>query len=138
MEWATKAVAAIEEQQKAVKEESAVWMVGEQLKDICRREPAAAEIICQDLSVKEMSITAAEKQIKAWADKHKVGNFACVTPMRAERILREFYKVNWPEGAREGGMGHKLPEMAAPAVALDEAKPEPKKPGRVLDLSDFL
>ena len=123
MEWVRKAVAAIEEQQKAVKEESAVWMVGEQLKDICRREPEAAEIICQDLSVKEMSLTAAEKQIKAWADKHKVGNFACVTPMRAERILREFYK---------------LPEMAAPAVALDETKPEPKKPGRVLDLSDFL
>lgn len=123
MEWVRKALAAIEEQQKAVKEESAVWMVGEQLKDICRREPAAAEIICQDLSVKEMSLTAAEKQIKAWADKHKTGNFACVTPMRAERILREFYH---------------LPEMAAPAVALDEAKPEPKKPGRVLDLSDFL
>ena len=123
MEWVEKAIAAIEEQQKTAKEESAVWMVGEQLKDICRREPAAAEIICQDLSVKEMSITAAEKQIKAWADKHKVGNFACVTPMRAERILREFYH---------------LPEMAATAVALDGAAPERRKPGKVLDLSDFL
>lgn len=32
------AIQAIEEQQKQVKERSAAWMVGEQLKDICRRE----------------------------------------------------------------------------------------------------
>ena len=138
MSCVEKAIAAIEEQQAEVKARSAQWMVGEQLKDICRHEPGCAELIAEDLQVKEMSITEAEKKIKAFADKNKTGNFACVTPMRAERILREFYKVNWPEGARGGGLGHKLPEMAAPAVAPDEAKPEPKKPGRVLDLSDFL
>ena len=33
----------------------------------------------------------AEKKIKAYADAHKTGSFACVTPVEAERILREFY-----------------------------------------------
>lgn len=89
--WIEKAVGLIEEQQKAVKERSAQWMVGEQLKDMCRREPECAELLYQDLQVKEMSITEAEKKIKAFADKNKTGNFACVTPMEADRILREFY-----------------------------------------------
>ena len=97
MDWTGEALRLIEEQQKAVKEGSAPWMVGEQLKDICRREPASAELIGQDLTVKEMSITEAEKKIKAFADKHKTGNFACVTPVQAEKILREFYGLENPE-----------------------------------------
>lgn len=125
------AVRLIEEQQKAVKDYSAAWMVGEQLKDICRREPQSAELIAQDLTVKEMSITEAEKQIEAFAKKHKVGNCGCVTPVQAERILRKFYKVNWSEGTREGGLGYHLPEAGE--------QPEPVKPAKkVLDLSDFM
>ena len=85
------AIQAIEAQQAKVKERSPQWMVGEQLKDICRMEPRSAELIAQDLQVKEMSITEAEKKIKAFADAHKTGGFACVTPMEADRILREFY-----------------------------------------------
>lgn len=132
-EYQEKALRLIEEQQKAVKEGSAPWMVGEQLKDICRREPASAELIGQDLTVKEMSITEAEKKIKAFADKHKTGNSACVTPMQAEKILREFYKVNWPEGTREGGLGHHLPEGGG-AEPVAAEKPERK----TIDLADFL
>ena len=89
--WIEQAICAIEEQQKKVKERSAPWMVGEQLKDICRREPKSAELIYQDLQNEAMSIVEAEKKIKAFADKNKTGNFACVTPMEADRILREFY-----------------------------------------------
>ena len=96
-----KAIAAIEKQQAEVKARSPQWMVGEQLKDICRREPKSAELIAQDLTVKEMSITEAEKKIKAFADKHKTGNFACVTPIEAEKILREFYGL--PEPFEDGG-----------------------------------
>ena len=40
-----------------------------------------------------MSISHAEKKIKAWADKHKTGNFAFVSPDKAEEILREFYGI---------------------------------------------
>lgn len=82
--------ALIEAQQKG-KEGTAPWMVGEQLKEIALREPASAELLAQDLTVEAMSIVAAEKKIKAYADGHKVGNFACVTPKVAEGILREFY-----------------------------------------------
>ncbi|MDE7242999.1 MAG: hypothetical protein K2O18_03340, partial [Oscillospiraceae bacterium] len=96
------------------------WMVGEQLKDICRREPHSAELLVQDLKVKDMSITAAEKKIKAYADKHKTGSFACVTPSEADRILREFYGL--PE-----------PEAAAPPPM-----PKPTADRKIIDLADFL
>lgn len=137
MDVLNEALRAIEAQQKEVKEGTAAWMVGEQLKDICRAEPASAELILQDLSVKEMSITEAEKKIKAWADKHRVGNFACVTPMRAEEILREFYKVNWPEGTREGGLGHGMPKRGENTPAAAPVKTA-KASRKVLDLSDFV
>ena len=73
------AIALLEAQQAKVKPRSPQWMVGEQLKDICRMEPRSAELIAQDLENEAMSITAAEKKIKAFADGHKTGNFACVT-----------------------------------------------------------
>lgn len=117
--YVDEALRAIEAQQKEVKEFSAPWMVGEQLKDICRAEPTSAELILQDLSVKEMSITAAEKKIEAHASKHKVGNCGCVTPMQAEKILREFYG---------------LPERGGAAQTHTASKPVRK----VLDLSDFV
>lgn len=84
-----KALLAIEAQQP--KQRNAVWMVGEQLKDMLRAEPELAEIVEQDLSVAAMSLAECEKKIKAYADKHKTGNFACVIPSEAERIIREFY-----------------------------------------------
>ena len=68
-----------------------VWMVGEQLKDLCRNEPKSAELVAQDLDIPEMSLMHCEKQIKAYADSHRKGNFACVIPSVAEKIIREFY-----------------------------------------------
>ncbi len=85
----------IEAQQKG-KEYTAPWMVGEQLKEICRREPHAAELVDKDLDVKEMSLEACEKKIKAWADAHKKGASACVPPNVAEDIIREFYGIPSP------------------------------------------
>ncbi len=89
MSMVDKAIEKIRGQQG--KERSPVWMVGEQLIDICRHEPACAELIVQDLENEAMSLVKAEKKIKAYADGHKTGNFACVTPDEADRILREFY-----------------------------------------------
>ena len=110
------AIQAIEAQQAKVKERSPQWMVGEQLKDICRMEPGSAELIAQDLQVKEMGIVAAEKKIKAFADAHQTGGFACVTPVESDRILREFYGL--------------------PAVG--ETAPAPDRAGdNVLRLEDF-
>ena len=112
------AIQAIEAQQAKVKERSPQWMVGEQLKDICRLEPRSAELIAQDLQVKEMGIVEAEKKIKAFADAHKTGSFACVTPMEADRILREFYG------------------LPAAGEAVQAPAPEPAK-DNVLRLEDF-
>ena len=129
MSYVEKAIAAIEEQQAKVKARSAQWMVGEQLKDICRHDPACAELIYQDLQVKEMSITEAEKKIKAFADKNKTGNFACVTSMEAEGILRKFYGL--PEPFQDGG---------APERGEESQETENRNRGerKVLDLADFL
>lgn len=105
----------IEAQQAKVKERSAPWMVGEQLKDICRREPKSAEIIDADLDNEGMSIVEAEKKIKAYADKHKTGSFACVTPAEADEILRKFYGIS---GAEETVQEVKKPSRKV--VRLDD------------------
>lgn len=80
----------IEAQQKG-KENTAPWMVGEQLKDICRSDPHCAELVDKDLDNTAMSIVEAEKKIKAWADKNKQGGCAVVPPNVAEKIIRELY-----------------------------------------------
>ncbi len=90
-EFQEKAIRAIEAQQAKLEEDSNPWMVGEQLKDICRMEPHSAELIAQDLQVKEMGIAEAEKKIRAFADSRKKGNSSGVSGRQADRILREFY-----------------------------------------------
>ena len=92
-----RAIAMLEDQQSKVQARSPQWMVAEQLKDICRREPYSAELIAQDLENPVMSITEAEKKIKAFADGHKTGGFACVTPVEVENILRKFYGLPGPQ-----------------------------------------
>lgn len=109
------AIAAIEGQQP--KERSAVWMVGEQLKDMIRGDEAAAALLLTDLTQNEdMTLAAAEKKIAERAKKNKVGSCGCVTPAEAEDILREFFG---------------LPARGAVA----EPKAERRK---VVDLADFL
>lgn len=81
-----------------------------------------------------MSITDAEKKIKAYADSHKTGNFACVTPIEAEDILRDMYKVNGREADREGGLGHGL----AKAETAGTTGPAAGSGFGGLDLADFL
>lgn len=99
----------IEAQQKG-KENTPAWMVGEQLKDICRSDPHCAELVEQDLENASMSIVEAEKKIKAYADKQKrTGNCVCVPPNVAEKIIREFY------GLPEAGAA---PEPATPTLRL--------------------
>lgn len=114
----------IEAQQKG-KEYTDAWCVGEQLKDILRADPSLEEIVSQDLDVKEMSLTAAAKKIKAWADgKHKEsgGKSICVPPSIAEGIIREFYG---------------LPEAGTAPAASAEPVPVPVE-DIPLDFADFL
>ena len=86
-----KTLIGIIEAQRKGQENTAVWMVGEQLLDIAKQEPACIELLKADLAVEAMSIAEAEKQIKNYAAKHRKGNFAVVPPNVAEEILRKFY-----------------------------------------------
>lgn len=109
------AISAIEAQQP--KNRSAVWMVGEQLKDMIRDSEAAAEILLTDLREnKEMTLAAAEKKIAERAKKNKVGNCGCVTPAEAEGILREFFGL----------------------PGREEQETRRKEERKVVDLADFL
>ena len=109
----------IEAQQKGL-EMTAPWMVGEQLKEICRREPDCAAIVAEDLQNKDMSLAACEKKIRAWANEHRKGNCAVVPPNVAEDIIRKFYGL--PPRA----------EVQEPAAVPQATEPE------VLDLFGFL
>ncbi len=94
------------------------FMIGEQLKEIAAREPKSAELIEQDLQVKEMSLEAAERAFQAYADQHKQSGqkVFCITPIVAEGILRKFYG---------------LPEAG-------QAPEEPKPQEGYIDLSSYL
>ncbi len=118
------AIKLIEAQQKKLPEGSAPWVVGEQLKDICRRESASAQLIAEDLQNESMSIVNAEKRIKAYADKHKVGNFAYVSPQKAEEILREFY-------------GLPMALTATPSTATAAVPPSKGDLGGAVDMIDL-
>ena len=111
----------IEAQQKGM-EDTTVFMVGEQLKDICRADPACAEIVAADLQQEAMSIANCEKKIKALADKlgrEKQLQSVGVSPDTAEKIIRQFYGL--PE------VGEKAAPVAPMASEMD-----------LLDLDDLM
>jgi hypothetical protein len=112
----------ISEQQKG-HENSPVFMVGEQLKEIALSEPICAELLEKDLAIPEMSLVNAEEKLKAYADaNHKGAKSFCISPMKAEEILREFYR---------------LPKRAGMPTETLAEKVEASNPGHI-DLSDFL
>ena len=89
----------IDAQQPKVR--NAVWMVGEQLKDIIKGNARAQEIVSQDLDLEEMSLAKCEEKIAERAHKNKVGNVGCVTPIEAESSRREFYGIGKAEEIHE-------------------------------------
>jgi hypothetical protein len=113
----------INAQQKGKGTGTPAWMVGEQLKDMIRMDPRCEDLLDKDLNVKEMSLERAAAMIKAFADSHKTGNFACVTPMQADKILREFYGL-------PGGEERIATSAAPPRNDREERK--------IVDLADFL
>lgn len=113
----------IEAQQKG-QEETPVFMVGEQLKDICRSDPHCAELVAADLENKDMSLEACERKKKAYADEQhrkQKGSCVCMPPDVAEGIIREFYG---------------LPKAGALPAATEQEPVE--ESGGFLNLDDFL
>ena len=99
------AIELIEQQQKKLGRCMA-YGVGEQLKEICRSEPASAALLENDLDKKGMGIADVEKKIRAFAGKN--GGFA--NKQEADSILREFYGLPAADAAPQpepvGGSGN--------------------------------
>lgn len=115
-----KLIKLIEAQQKG-KENTDVFMVGEQLKDIGSESEHNAEILLQDLQIKTMDLVAGAAKLKDYADKnHKGAKCFCISPKVADGILREFYGLEKPEEV----------ERKPAAEAVQESE--------FIDLEDFL
>ena len=111
----------IGELQAKLDPESCAYEIGEQLKDICCRDPACEAILLEDLQNPDMGLAAADKMLYGWGRNHKVGNCCGISGRKADELLREFY------GLPAAG-------AAAPAV---QAAPVPDGPFS-LNLDDFL
>lgn len=114
-----KVIELIEAQQKG-QENTDIWMVGEQLKEICT-DPECAALVEQDIQA--IPLKTAAGKIKAWADEQhrkKKGNCICVPPNVAEGIIRECY----------GLPAAKMQQMAVPAAIPQQED--------ILDLDAFL
>ena len=116
----------VDEQRQGLKRDP-IWTVGDQLLDMAEHEPKTLELLKQDLSVSGMGLADAAGALKAYADKHHgKAKVFCITPIIAEEILRDFYKLPKKDEAQV--------EEPAPIVS---AQPE-KSAFDALDLSAFL
>lgn len=105
----------IEEQQKG-HENTDVFMVGEQLKDIAESDPVCAEILEKDLAVEAMGLVAAAAKLKEYADQNRGKQRCfCISPKVADKILREFYGL--PD--MDARTGTKTDEQPASDTLLD-------------------
>lgn len=83
--------------QQAGKEGTCTHMVGEQLKEMLRKEPELEELLAHDLTVTGMGIADCEKKIRTYAMAHGGG----CPPDVAEKIIREFYGLPEKKAAQE-------------------------------------
>lgn len=112
-------------QQDKHRQGSAPWCVGEQLKNILRAQPEAADLVAKDLDQNGMGLADCEKKIADFAQKNKQGNVGFCGPADADRIIREFYGM--PERSE-------TPSPIAPA-GTQAAVPTRRK---IIRLEDFL
>ena len=113
----------IDELQGEFNPDSCAYEIGEQLKDICRKDPACEQILLEDLQNPAMGLAAADQMLYDWGRNHKVGNCCGISGRKAEELLREFY-----------GLPAAGEAVAVPAV---KAAPVPDGPFS-LNLDDFL
>ena len=97
--------------QQEGKENTDVFMVGEQLKDIGSESEHNAEILLQDLQIKGMGLADAAARLKKYSDDNKgQAKCFCISPKVADGILRKFYGLGEQEkvenksaGVQDGG-----------------------------------
>lgn len=87
----------IEKQQKKFREFEAPYVVGEQLKAIGAESDDIADILFTDLQNEQMNIASAANMLQNYADKnHGKEKVFCITPQKADELLRDFYKLPTP------------------------------------------
>lgn len=99
-------------------ENTDAYMVGQQLKDICR-DTACADLVAADLENPGMGLKDCAAKIKEWADeqhKKNKGSCICVPPDVAEGIIRKFYGLPDATSVTET----KEPEVEASLESLFE------------------
>lgn len=80
--------------QQEGKENTPVFMIGEQLLEMARGDDNIAEILLKDLQTDGMTLIDAEKQLSVYAKKNKGNNNCfCISPKVAEDIFRKFYSL---------------------------------------------
>lgn len=122
-----------------------IQMMGEQLKDLCRREPKSAELVAQDLRNPDMGLDKLKKTFDDFAKKHetKSGQMgeAGITPAQGERLIRTFYGLPQPDTeeltAAQGAAGA-LPDNAHPPGSDGADAPLATARGKVLSIFDFM
>lgn len=82
----------IGELQSKLAPDSCAYEIGEQLKDICRRDPACEQILLEDLQNPDMGLSAADKMLYDWGENQAKGKGGFgISGRKAEELLREFY-----------------------------------------------
>ena len=118
-----KAIEEIKKQQSG-KENSPAWMIGMQLIDMIKDEPAISGIVEEDLQNPDMSLDKCADAMRKHADEihsKNRGSCVCITPAEAEKVIRKFYGL--PDRT----------ERQEPA-----AEPVPATEENILNLEDFL
>ena len=106
-----KLVEIITAQQKG-HENTDVFGIGEQLKDIAEGNEKITDLLINDLTTDGMKLTDAAKMFKKHADSIRgKQNMVCITPKVADGLLRKFYGL---PSARE------KEQVAAPAIDLSD------------------
>lgn len=89
--------------QQGTDEYSHIFNMGEQLKEICRDDPKAAELVAHDLESGGMSLKELENRFDKFAREHKQGSQSCISPRRAEKLIREFYSLPVKQDQKPSG-----------------------------------
>ena len=101
----------ITQQQTKLDASSPAFVVGEQIKEMCEKQPSIRELILQDLDIPEMSIQKVAEKLKEYADKNRKGaKQFCITPLVAEKIIRDFYGL--PEREEQVSLSEPKPDTA--------------------------
>ena len=119
----------IEAMQQKEKDGSLLWCVAEDLKTMASSlTDGEAKLVAADLEAGSHDLKACEKEIRAYADKHKDRRTGCCPGPMVPKILRGCFGL--PEGNAQ---------TVQPTPEPAQAPAEPAKPKRKrLDILDFM